>query len=197
MNEHHLIMDLDGVIQDLETIMVEIFNREHGTSFKKDDGPNWNMLPIFRDSDHFKEFFKKHRKEILLNAPLFEGAAEFFNQCYRMCLQAHWGFTFFSALIDPVDFYLKHKHVNDVLGSEIAGLLKMGEHKKDLFRSGDIIVDDCPMNLIYAALVGAHPICIAQPWNQMISKPAWEGPRYDYLMAARRIQEILEGSLHA
>ena len=52
--------------------------------------------------------------------------------------------------------------------------------KKRIIKPTDIVIDDCPDNLNHALSIGAFPVCIKRTWNRPESKPAWNGPRYNY-----------------
>lgn len=56
-----------------------------------------------------------------------------------------------------------------------------------LFREGDIVIDDNPRILEAALKAGAHPVCIARPWNTPESTPPWRGLRYSFESAVVRI----------
>jgi len=193
-----VIMDLDGVLQDLEIVMLQILNKERGTNYELKDGPNWNLFPLFKDREEFVAFFRAHRDEILGTAPAYDGAKEFFERVEALAKEFNYEFVFFSNLLDYSDASIKFQHTLELFGKRIAALLKVGMDKSTMFDKGDFVIDDSPKNLERARNAMAFPICIARPWNQQSSNPSWEGKRFLNFEAAyreiSRVMTILRGN---
>ena len=74
-------LDIDGVLRDMLTPMVECYNKEFGTSLTKEDITDYDVQVSFpefakRGIDGFKFFFEEHMRETIIDAKSFYGICD-------------------------------------------------------------------------------------------------------------------------
>lgn len=169
-----VLLDLDGTLVNILAPIVSIYNENSRNHLEFKDLTSYTT-PFLG----FTEFWKTHVEEIYRRATPYKNSGLFLNNLYELCKNNKIPVLFYSCCVEPTDFEFKYRVVSDFYGEKFAKLLKTGQEKISLITNGDIIVDDAPNFLNYAKHVGAHPVCVAQPWNQYFSKPKWTGERYD------------------
>jgi len=186
-----IVMDLDGVLLNIDQAIIDIVNAERGTTFVFDDIRGWGHIPIFSGTKEFKEFFMFH-PEIFRSSLPHEGAREFVQASLELAREHKVPFLFYSGVFCEWDFRLKNELVWKYFGDDLAKIFKVGfGDKRDVFVEGDIVIEDCTKNLETAKEVGGFPVCIARPWNDPKNLTPYHGERYDYEGALKKIKELL------
>jgi len=197
-----LICDYDSTVSDLIQAVIDVawetgWQKKTMPFYPYGDGKitpkildSWGLYPLFKTDKQFKDWFRCHNEEVLMRARPFRNADWFLRELECICRLEGWQFIFFSSVMTPDDYIYKYERCKQQFGDHFADLLKVGRKKTDLFKAGDIVIDDYPKNLGIAHQVGAYPVCIKRPHNSKISRPAWTGYRYTYSRAIRRIDAI-------
>jgi 5'(3')-deoxyribonucleotidase len=193
-------MDLDGVLANIDKPILDIYNAEHGTSFVEEDIKHWSFQDIFPTRASFYAFFGAHASQIYADAVPYGpypgetmGSKEFL-AAVEALMAKHTSTHFmilFSSFVNPTDAALKMSFLREWYSAKHAKQLLCGHSKAQLFQRGNIVIDDGPKNLVVAREVGAVPIGLKRPWNTPKSNPAWDGPRYTFEEALRRLEEAL------
>jgi 5'(3')-deoxyribonucleotidase len=183
-------MDLDGVLLNIVQVVLDTVNAERGTSFTLADVRGWGLATIFGEGVTFESFAHEH-PDLWRRAVLYLGAREFVRATLELAEKYGVPYVFYSGLIRPEEFVPKHEFVRRELGEDLAAIFKAGFGKKELFVECDVVVDDGTANLRAAENVGAYPVCIARNWNDPAGDTGYDGERYDYEGALKRIEELL------
>jgi len=174
--------DLDGVLCDLTGGLAKQIG------FNPSDVKNWDCSPAVENQDKMFGLFRAPGFWPLLCKP-YEGMVDFIVPLANACDD---NLVILSNISSPQEAAGKVEWVGKYLrGCESRLCLSLD--KTRIFRPGDVVIDDSPAVLNYARKVGAVPICISRPWNQPTSKPAWDGPRFDYRSAPGAVEAALEG----
>lgn len=186
-----IILDHDGVIFDYVTELLNSINRHRGSGYKPEYIKGWGLPGIFQSNEELEEYAIEH-PELDWNSIPYHGAVEFANELLKLAREKKIPLIFYSALIYASQHEARSAIIRKFLGHEWENMFKCGVgDKSDLFRPGDIIIDDYPRNLENAKKAGGFPICIARPWNASDSKPSWKGPRYNYRETLEQVKNII------
>ena len=189
-----IVLDHDDVVFDFVGGLLKTINEARGTSWTYNDVPNWSFKPnIFQSEDEFDEWMRSH-PEILERQEPFEDGVEFAKEIRRLAEEFDVPFLYYTSAHQATDYVVKTATVVRYLGPDWQHLLSAGAgDKSNVYRPGDVVLDDSPMNLERARRIGAFPVAIARPWNSPTSEPGWKGSRYDHKGALERVRAILRG----
>lgn len=144
MIKKHLLVDIDGVIRDINTQMCIVYNKIFGTNIKDEDIKVWDLEVTFPMPEDYgvktaKDlFFRFYNKEIFLEAQPYPKAIETINELKEEGYYIH----FVSAQHSPenkalaIEWLTRHNVEFDAISLT---------DKKHLIK-GDLILDDYPGN---------------------------------------------------
>ena len=149
-----IAVDLDGVISDIHTIALQLFNMEHGIGAKLSDINQWSAVI---GGHEFAPFIYKSIQDEALHAtlPVMEGAREGMVRLHKK----HEVVIVTSRPNTPTPWILEWLKVHDI---PYHWLLNTGHAHKGLVRA-DAMIDDYPGNL--EKFIGYQTL-FDRPWNQ-------------------------------
>ena len=168
-NELSVLLDMDDVLCDLTGPWMDLLNKRHGTTIKKEDLTVWHIgraLPIKFPSLTSSEIYAPlDEPGLFRNLPMMPGA----KQTLETMKNRGWKIAIVTSL--PVEKHHPGQVVQEKIewiGEHLSGVVEERDviitHRKDLVR-GDILVDDAPHNL---ETFPGKTIAFDRPWNRNV-----------------------------
>jgi len=181
----HIGLDVDGVLRDLASQLVRVFEREHpalvGQCLPIDQWPDWWGFDRYFPSDvDLYGFTKKFHEELWLEAPAYAEVERVFQRLSR------------DRTVHIVTTQLSHRSADLTrLWLERNGIPVPLERYHVTRTKQDapiqLLVDDMHHNLEAVQLAGIVGVCVERPWNG-----PWEGFRISDLEGLFEVLEALE-----
>lgn len=155
-------IDIDGVLRDMLSVMVDLYNKEFGTTMKVSDVTDYSLkksFPLFEENgmDVYDYFLNVHATDTML-APMFEDANKIIEQIrakgHKIVIVTY------QPSIKANVLTLEWLEINKIQYDDICFV--NGPDKTGI--PCDIIIDDCPDFL--EAEKDAKKICVDQPYNR-------------------------------
>lgn len=155
MTRKIIAIDCDGVIRDIHSKIIELYNNAYGENLKKKDITDWDFSK-FSKTDIFSFAFGEHLSTIYLNSKPIPDAVSTINKLrkeYFVFVLSHQN-SHKKRLFTEMWLEKKFKHlpVKFVDNAE----------DKDKHIKYDILIDDRPNSIIDCSNV----ILFRQPWNK-------------------------------
>ncbi len=181
----HVGLDVDGVLRDLATPLIQVFEREYphlaGQHVPVTEWPEWAGFERYFPAEvDLKALTASHLREIWVNAPAYPDVAAFLAR-----IPDHWILHVVTTqLSDRTSAYTRewlNRHGLTVPADRFHVTSRKGECPVDL------LVDDVVHNLKAAREAGIVAVCRDRPWNR-----GWDGSRVDSLVDLFPLVERLE-----
>jgi len=168
IKQNTLLIDIDGVLRNIEPEILSIYNRQYNPSNvwkTEEDITHWNAVKEWDGMPPMGKFLDFHAKEIFDRAKPYKNAVATMHELY-LNNYIHIVSAQRTTTRDMTTVWLdKYKIPYDRL-----------TYTKDKHKvSGDYLIDDGIHNL-ESCIDGCKPICVNQPWNQ-----DWLGDRISNL----------------
>jgi len=155
-------LDVDGVLRDVVTPLLEIYNDTYKDNVKHDDIIEWDISKFLKYDAKYNNMFAEYPEHIFRDGKLYNpNTSRILRELqteYNIHITTH---QFKGLEIYTVEWLYKHKIPYDYLS-----------FAKDKTRiRGDFLIDDGEHNL-NTSLSFEEAICFDQPWNQK-----WNGRR--------------------
>ena len=165
-----IAVDVDNVVNNLQEVVVSLFNKNNNTNYVLDDFFDYNIENILPVSEAvvMKELYGSHDiYQYIKPVPKSQDALQkFINDGHQVYLvtdmipsncveKINWLHHYFPFIDDAHIVFMKHKH---------------------LFKC-DIMIEDNAQNLTAGVLY--HRICFDKPWNRNVHDYAYDIHRCD------------------
>ena len=158
-------LDIDGVLRDMETPMIRLYNEKFQTCMKLGDLISYDIdesFPLFRnadiDTDGYKFFFEDHLQECYIEAKAYEGAAEAVKLLQERGHVIH--IVSFQPSLKAQKATLEWLNINNIEFDNIT----FTNIKDKTCVPCDVIVDDCP-EYIDSEPESVLKVCINHSYN--------------------------------
>ena len=136
-------LDVDGVLRDMESPMIRLYNKRFQTRMKSGDLISYNIdksFPLFRKVgiDGYKFFFEDHLQDCYINADAYEGAAEAVQLLRKRGHIIH--VVSYQPSLNAQKATLEWLNMNNIEFDNIT----FTNIKDKTCVSCDMIIDDCP-----------------------------------------------------
>lgn len=183
-----ILVDVDNVLEDLNTAWVNAINEKYGTTTKPEDIRSWDIEKYFEGLSRTQVFSPLHKKEFWEKLEPMDGAREYLK---RLIEDGNEIFIVTSCHPDTIKPKLKFlsKNFSFIPFKNII----ITSHKKMI--KGDVLIDDAPYNFLlegdrpYGILMDAphnrsfdeepHAICRVSSWEDI----------YDYINLIKKAEE--------
>lgn len=170
-------LDIDGVMRDCVTPLLDIYNAEFGESVVYADIKDWDIGKFLKHNKKYGEYFAKHPVEIFENSPMYHENIPEVVKALQEKYIIHVTTNQFKGLEGHTINWL---HNNNIPYDNISFA------RDKTIISGGMLIDDGLHNLEASVKNGETAICFDQPWNQ-----EWKGHRI------KRLDELLsDGIIH-
>lgn len=156
-------LDIDGVLRDMESPMIRLYNEKFQTHMKLGDLVSYDIdksFPLFRNAniDGHKFFFEDHLQECYIDANAYEGAAEAVQLLRKRGHIIH--VVSYQPSLNAQKATLEWLNMNNIEFDNIT----FTNIKDKTYVPCDIIVDDCP-EYIDSEPESALKVCINHSYN--------------------------------
>jgi len=158
-------LDVDGVLRDCVTPLLDIYNKKHDDNVKYSEIKGWDIGQYLKKDEEYKNYFTKYPEQIFRDAPMYNPNTVEILKSIQEKYKIHITTSQFKGLEGHTVTWL-HKH------NIPYDYLSFAKDKNVV--TGDILVDDGVHNL--EASNTETNICFTQPWNS-----EWKGDRVNSL----------------
>lgn len=161
---NRIYIDVDGVLADFVSALLNNYNRKHGTSHTPDDALDWRLTNIFKEGQHWWEYTE---------TPKFWSSLDVYPWAHELVRQVRATgrpYAFLTALTDSAASSRRSwldKHFTEDPEDLPSKRMIIAYRKELVVAPGDLLIDDCPKNVTAILNTpGATVFPLAQPWNQ-------------------------------
>ena len=156
-------LDIDGVLRDMESPMIRLYNEKFQTHMKLGDLVSYDIdesFPLFRNTgiDGHKFFFEDHLQECYIDADVYEGAAEAVKLLRERDHIIH--IVSYQPSLKAQKATLEWLNANNIKFDDIT----FTDIKDKTYVPCDVIIDDCP-EYIDSEPESVLKICINHSYN--------------------------------
>ena len=156
-------LDIDGVLRDMESPMIRLYNEKFQTHMKLGDLVSYDIdesFPLFRNTgiDGHKFFFEDHLQECYIEAKAYERAAEAVKLLRKRGHVIH--VVSYQPSLKAQKATLEWLNVNNIEFDDIT----FTDIKDKTYVPCDVIIDDCP-EYIDSEPESVLKICINHSYN--------------------------------
>ena len=134
-----ILVDVDNVLEDLNTAWVNAVNQKYGTSTKPEDIVSWRIEKYFEGLSRTQVFSPLHDPKFWESLTPLDGAQEYMQ---RLIKDGHKLFVVTSCHPDTIKF--KHKFLAKYFPFIPFKDVIITSHKQMI--KGDVLIDDAPHN---------------------------------------------------
>jgi 5'(3')-deoxyribonucleotidase len=156
-----IVVDIDGVLADQVTPVLETLNKKHGSKYIKKDIKQWDQpLPLANTDIKTAIEISHHDPEFIRNMKSIQGAPTIMRELSRYCR-----ITIATNRADEADQPTKQwLKLNNIPYDEYHNTSVEGKGAA----KGRLLIDDYPGNIenFLAAVPGRIAFIFSQPWNE-------------------------------
>ena len=151
-------LDIDGVLRNMLTSMVEVYNKEFDENMTELDVSTYDISQAFPKlgKDAFDFLFVQHAEETLVKAEVYPGVAE---AVKRLCEHCTVVIVSYQPSLDAKIKTMQWLYNHDI---EVDAVVFTSDPSKSILKA-DYIIDDCVDYL--KEVPGEYQLCVKQPYN--------------------------------
>ena len=161
MRKTTIKLDVDGVLRDCVTPLLDIYNKKHDDNVKYSEIKSWDIGQYLKKDEEYKNYFTKYPEQIFRDSPMYNpdtaSILKSIQEKYKIHITTHQ----FKGL---ENYTVEWLHKNNIPYDYISFAKDKNVVK------GNILIDDGVHNL--DGDLGEVQICYSQPWNT-----EWKGLR--------------------
>ena len=151
------IIDVDGTLWDLHEVLLPILH-ERRREIPIEIPKSWDFYaPYMTDKEFYQCVDEAHAKQG--DYEPFDGARDLFKLFYDYNIEVIVASHRNSKFLEELTYWLHSRELRPIAG------VYTGYAKKELFRYGDIVIDDSPTTMRFAISMGCKSLAIRWPWN--------------------------------
>jgi len=158
--------DMDGVLVDLMSHLLELNNKETGDNITRDSITKWNLDKIASNGKEIYKHFSS--KGFFINSPAIKDSIKYFkklskenNFMFIITAVPHSSQYAYNEKVEWIKKYLPFFDLDNLIIT----------HSKQICTELDFIIDDNETTLAMMSITKTHAICFDQPWNRHVHVP--------------------------